>query len=143
MTEESTPEVTEPTDLDRQRFRKLIQLGALACLASLVVGGVGGYLVWEANAGKRIPYALLLAAAPSLLAQVDARMLRQPDVSQTHISFVYAGDIWIVPKQGGTAQRLSSPRGEESFPRFSPDGSNVAYWTGTEGFRPWVASPYG
>jgi tricorn protease len=65
-------------------------------------------------------FALLLAAAPSLLAQVDARMLRQPDVSQTHISFVYAGDIWIVPKQGGTAQRLSSPRGEESFPRFSP-----------------------
>jgi hypothetical protein len=30
-------------------------------------------------------FALLLAAAPSLLAQVDARMLRQPDVSQTHI----------------------------------------------------------
>ena len=60
-------------------------------------------------------------------AQVSARMLRQPDVSQTHIAFVYAGDIWIVPKRGGTAERLSSPRGEESLPRFSPDGSHIAY----------------
>ena len=34
---------------------------------------------------------------------VHARLLRQPDVSQTHITFVYAGDIWIVPKEGGAA----------------------------------------
>ena len=72
-------------------------------------------------------FAALLATSPALLAQVDARMLRQPDVSQTHITFVYAGDIWIVPKEGGTAQRLSSPRGEESFPRFSPDGRQIAF----------------
>jgi len=60
-------------------------------------------------------------------AQVDARMFRQPDVSATHITFVYAGDIWIVPKEGGLAHRLSSPLGEESFPRFSPDGSHIAF----------------
>jgi tricorn protease len=60
-------------------------------------------------------------------AQVDARMFQQPDVSATHIAFVYAGDIWVVPKTGGTAMRLSSPAGEESFPRFSPDGSQIAY----------------
>ena len=61
----------------------------------------------------------LIAAAPAA-AQIDARMLRQPDVSATQIAFVYAGDIWVAPKQGGVAVRLSSPRGEESFPRFSP-----------------------
>ena len=60
-------------------------------------------------------------------AAVDARMLRYPDVSATQIAFVYAGDIWLVPKTGGTAQRLSSPRGEEVFPRFSPDGSQIAF----------------
>jgi tricorn protease len=54
-------------------------------------------------------------------------MLRQPDVSETHITFVYAGDIWVAPKEGGTAQRLSSPLGEESFPRFSPDGRSIAF----------------
>src|SRR6185437_10827585 len=65
--------------------------------------------------------------ASALSAQVDARMFRYPDVSASQITFVYAGDIWLVPRQGGVATRLSSPRGEESFPRFSPDGSHIAY----------------
>jgi tricorn protease len=60
-------------------------------------------------------------------AQVDARMFRYPDVSATHITFVYGGDIWVVAKQGGLAARLSSPQGEEMFPRFSPDGSRIAF----------------
>jgi tricorn protease len=68
-----------------------------------------------------------LFAAGAASAQVDARLLRHPDVSSTHIAFVYAGDIWIVGKAGGTALRLSSPGGEESFPRFSPDGASIAY----------------
>ncbi len=59
--------------------------------------------------------------------QIDARMLRYPDVSEDQITFVYAGDIWVVPKEGGTASKLSSPAGEESFPRFSPDGSQIAF----------------
>jgi tricorn protease len=59
--------------------------------------------------------------------RIDARMMRQPDVSETQIAFVYAGDIWIAPKAGGQAVRLSSPRGEESFPKFSPDGSLIAF----------------
>ncbi|MBS3819086.1 PD40 domain-containing protein, partial [bacterium] len=60
-------------------------------------------------------------------AQVNARLFRYPDVSETHICFVYADDIWIVPKTGGTAHNLSSPQGEESFPRFSPDGERIAF----------------
>lgn len=67
------------------------------------------------------------AISPCVLGKVDARLLRDPAVSQTHIAFVYAGDIWVVPKSGGTAQRLSSPPGEESAPRFSPDGQRIAF----------------
>ncbi|MEN8119527.1 MAG: PDZ domain-containing protein [Bacteroidota bacterium] len=63
----------------------------------------------------------------SLNAQVNARMFRYPDVSKTQITFSYAGDIWIVSKNGGTAHKLSSPKGEESFPKFSPDGSKIAF----------------
>ena len=70
--------------------------------------------------------ALLVAAVPAA-AQVDARMFRQPAVSADRIAFVYAGDIWLVAKAGGVATRLSSPPGEESFPRFSPDGTTIAY----------------
>src|SRR5438128_11354958 len=71
--------------------------------------------------------ALCVALSAPAAAQVDARMFRQPAVSADKIAFVYAGDIWLVAKTGGTAVRLSSPPGEESFPRFSPDGSKLAY----------------
>src|ERR1035438_1759176 len=66
-------------------------------------------------------------AQPVVPARIDARMMREPAVSATQIAFVYAGDIWIADKGGGVALRLSSPRGEESFPRFSPDGSLLAF----------------
>src|SRR5690606_40358947 len=59
--------------------------------------------------------------------QTCASDLRYPDVSATHIAFVYGGDIWVVPKEGGVANRLTTPPGEESFPRFSPDGSEIAF----------------
>ncbi len=59
--------------------------------------------------------------------QINARLFQQPDVSETHIAFVYAGDVWTVPKVGGTATRISSPAGLESFPKFSPDGKFIAF----------------
>src|SRR5689334_5176269 len=71
--------------------------------------------------------ALVVAISRPAFAQLDARMLRQPAVSADKIAFVYAGDIWLVGKSGGTATRLSSPPGEETFPRFSPDGTKLAY----------------
>ncbi len=77
---------------------------------------------------------VLCLAAASALAQnavapapIDARLMQMPAVSKTQIAFVYAGDIWIAPKSGGTAMRLSSPRGTEQFPRFSPDGTQLAF----------------
>ncbi len=57
----------------------------------------------------------------------DARMLRFPDVSTDKIVFSYAGDLWTVPRDGGTALRLSSPKGSEMFPKFSPDGTKIAF----------------
>ncbi len=78
-------------------------------------------------------FALLCVASSALRAQVDARMLQYPDVSQTHIVFSYAGDLWVVPKEGGTALKLSSPRGQELYPHFSPDGSRIAYSANYDG----------
>ena len=73
------------------------------------------------------------ASATPAAAQIDARMFRYPDVSASRITFVYGGDIWVVPKAGGVAIRLSSPPGEELFPRFSPDGSKIAYSANYDG----------
>ena len=70
---------------------------------------------------------MLCVSSAALFAQIDARMLQYPDVSQTHIVFSYGGDLWVVAKEGGTAVKLSSPRGQELYPHFSPDGSRIAY----------------
>ncbi|HPC84717.1 MAG TPA: PDZ domain-containing protein [Thermoanaerobaculaceae bacterium] len=72
-------------------------------------------------------------AASAATAAIDARLLRCPAVSATQIAFVYAGDIWLVPKEGGIAHRLSTPPGEESFPRFSPDGTQLAFSANYDG----------
>ncbi len=60
-------------------------------------------------------------------------MLRQPAVSQNQIAFVYAGDIWTVPREGGEARRLTAGIGTASRPAFSPDGSLLAYSARVEG----------
>lgn len=60
-------------------------------------------------------------------AQIEARIVQYPDVSATQITFSYGGDIWTVPKTGGLASKLTSAKGEEMFPRFSPDGSRIAF----------------
>lgn len=77
-------------------------------------------------------FATLLLAAAGLPAsaqstQPHAGMIRYPDVSQTHIAFAYANDLWIVPRAGGAATKLSSPAGQEMFPRFSPGGETLAF----------------
>lgn len=79
--------------------------------------------------------ALSLPAFSSALADdaLNAGLMRMPTVSEKQIAFVYAGDIWVVGKEGGTAMRLSSPRGEENWPRFSPDGREIAFSGNYEG----------
>ncbi len=73
----------------------------------------------------------LIAFSSCLSASADvtphAGMLRYPDVSKTHIAFVYGNDIWLVPRDGGTAIPLASPPGPELFPRFNADGSRLAF----------------
>jgi tricorn protease len=54
-------------------------------------------------------------------------LLENPTVSRTKIAFSYAGDIWVVDRSGGTAQRLTTSPAREVYPTFSPDGSQVAF----------------
>ncbi len=77
----------------------------------------------------------------NLFAQIDAGLFRYPDVSATQIVFSYANDIWIAPKEGGTALKLSSPPGVESYPKFSPDGKSVAFTGNYDGNSDVYAMP--
>ncbi len=62
-----------------------------------------------------------------LSASEGTLLLRQPAVSDTHIVFVYANDLWVAGRDGGDAWRLTSNEGSERLPHISPDGSMVAF----------------
>ncbi|HEX9981712.1 MAG TPA: PDZ domain-containing protein [Thermoanaerobaculia bacterium] len=79
-------------------------------------------------------FALLLAAVPSFAVDVDdTRLLSDPAISARNIAFSYANDIWVANADGSNARRLTSHSGVESGPRFSPDGSFVAFTGRYEG----------
>ena len=54
-------------------------------------------------------------------------LMRNPTLSKTQIAFSYAGDLWIVPRNGGEAVRLTTGTGNETGPVFSPDGNWIAF----------------
>lgn len=62
----------------------------------------------------------------SLNAQ-ETKLVRQPDIADGNIVFTYGNDLWIVGSDGGDARRLTSFRGSETHPNFSPDGKHIAF----------------
>ena len=69
---------------------------------------------------------MLLTLSVTAFAQ-GTRLLRHPTVSRDRVAFAYAGDLWIVSRDGGEARRLTSTPGVETEPHFSPDGSQIAF----------------
>ncbi len=70
---------------------------------------------------------LLVVEVLALAQSERPLLLRHPTVSQTQIVFSFAGDLWIVAREGGDARRLTSGIGAETDPYFSPDGTQVAF----------------
>src|SRR5439155_16914322 len=82
----------------------------------------------------------LIAASLVSIAPVSAqhlpdttRLLRFPTTNGTQIVFCYAGELYTVGKDGGTARRLTSGPGHTSFARFSPDGTQIAFTSHYDG----------
>jgi tricorn protease len=75
---------------------------------------------------KLLTTALLFGLAVSAFSQ-GTQLLRQPTLSSSEITFVYANDLWKAPRTGGNAIRMTSNEGEESLPHFSPDGNLIAF----------------
>ncbi|WP_424421962.1 S41 family peptidase [Pseudoalteromonas nigrifaciens] len=65
----------------------------------------------------------------------DTRLLRFPDIHKESVTFVYAGDIYIANTKTGKSTRLTDHIGFETFPKFSPDGSQIAFSAQYNGSR--------
>jgi tricorn protease len=80
----------------------------------------------------------LLASAVVPLAPAQnlpntTRLLRFPTTDGRQIVFCYAGELYTVAKEGGIARRITSGPGYTSFPRFSPDGTQLAFTSQYDG----------
>jgi len=80
---------------------------------------------------RPVPWHALAAAALlcccGIAHAAGTKLLRFPNVWHDRVVFSYAGDLWTVGTQGGTAVRLTSNPGLELFGKFSPDGRYIAF----------------
>ena len=77
---------------------------------------------------KKLLAALLVLVPLAAFADgKDARLLRFPATNGKEITFTYAGDLYRVSIDGGTAVRLTADNGFEIFPKYSPDGKTIAF----------------
>ncbi len=83
--------------------------------------------VSAAVACRVIAFAAMVLGASSFVQAQGTRLLRMPAVSSTQIAFAYAQNIWVVPRAGGTARRVTSFQGQTMNPQFSPDGKWIAF----------------
>ncbi len=72
--------------------------------------------------------AMVAGAISSIRAADDlTRLLRFPATNGTQIVFSYAGQLYTVGADGGVARRLTDAPGYAVFPRFSADGTQLAF----------------
>ncbi|MBG6181129.1 S41 family peptidase [Arthrobacter sp. CAN_A1] len=69
----------------------------------------------------------------------SSHYLRFPHVHGDLLTFVAENDVWVAPVSGGRAWRISAMQLPARGPRFSPDGSTIA-WTVTQAGAPEVVA---
>ncbi|MCB2196879.1 MAG: PDZ domain-containing protein [Bacteroidetes bacterium] len=70
---------------------------------------------------------LIILMILSLSAFTQEPIKRFPDVSESTIVFSCGEDLWTVPIEGGIATKITFHNGQESHPKFSPDGELIAF----------------
>ncbi len=75
----------------------------------------------------------LVVSLQGLASAGEAKLARYPDVHNGKVVFAYLGDIWIADDTGKNVQRLTVNKARDVYPRFSPDGSSIAFSSDREG----------
>jgi tricorn protease len=70
---------------------------------------------------------LFIICLSSFNLKAQTKLMQQPALSDTHIAFIYAEDLWVANRDGSNPQRLTIDEGIESSPIFSPDGTMIAF----------------
>src|SRR5579864_837357 len=76
---------------------------------------------WSGQAGLFLLFVATAAATDKPI------LVQHPTLSKTQIAFAYAGNLWVVGREGGAAHRLTAGPSAERDPIFSPDGSQIAF----------------
>ena len=63
----------------------------------------------------------------------SAGYLRYPHVHGDLLAFVAGDDVWLAPVGGGRAWPLTTDDAAVSYPRFSPDGTKIAWTSSRDG----------
>ena len=81
--------------------------------------------------------------AATMQAADAGALMRFPTLHDDTIVFEAHGNLWQVPRGGGTASRLTAEPGYDIMPRFSPDGRWIAFTGSYQGNQDVYAIPAG
>src|SRR5437016_143458 len=96
--------------------RRIAQLGTVFVFVTVLLWSRGDKAIDQPPAGK----------LPTAFGAIQPRL--SPDGST--IAFSYQGEIWTVPRAGGTMTLLTPSEGFDVEPTWSPDGKRIAFLRG-------------
>lgn len=82
---------------------------------------------------SRIIPGIALVLLLSVVTQAQTKLLRHPTFANGKVAFSYLGSIWVANEDGSNVQRLTVNQARDVMPRFSPDGSQIAFSSNREG----------